>query len=84
MQKLSKRNTYTPTDTPLVCSNCGSTLNSSEGRSSVLNLKTSDNISEEALTAAWDRLDRCSLSYMSHKKFIFKFNRKLVYDPSLK
>ena len=51
MQKLSKRNTYTPTDISLVCSNCGSTLNSSEGRSSVLSLKTSDNISEEALTA---------------------------------
>ena len=51
MQQLSKRNTYTPTDTPLVCSNCGSALNIAEGRRSVLNLKTSDNISEEALTA---------------------------------
>ena len=51
MQQSSKRNTYTPTDTPLVCSNCGSTLNIAEGRRSVLSLKTSDNISEEALTA---------------------------------
>ena len=47
MQKLSKRNTYTPTDTPLVRSNCGSVLNSSEGRNGVQILKTFDNSSEE-------------------------------------
>ena len=47
MQQLSKRNTYTPTDTSLVCSNCGSTLNIAEDRRSVQDLKTSDNTSQK-------------------------------------
>jgi len=47
MQKLSKRNTYTPTDAPQVCSNCDPALNKTEGRSSVQDLKTFDNSSEE-------------------------------------
>jgi hypothetical protein len=45
MQKLEERNTYTPTDTPLVCSNCDPVLNSLE-RDSVPDLKTSSNNSE--------------------------------------
>ena len=48
MQKLSKRtNTYTPTDTSLVCSNCDLELNNPKGRDSVQDLKTFDNTSEE-------------------------------------
>ncbi len=54
MQKLEERNTYTPTDIPHVRSNCDLSLNSSEGRSSVLGkmpgLKTSSNNSDAALT----------------------------------
>ena len=49
MQKLSKRDTYTPANTPLVRSNCDSSLNSPKGRDSVQNLKTFDNNSEEDL-----------------------------------
>jgi len=49
MQKLSKRNTYTPTNAPQVCSNCDSVLNNSKGRNSVQSLKTFDNSSEEDL-----------------------------------
>ena len=51
MQKLSKRNTYTPTNIPHVRSNCDLGLNNSEGRNSVLSLKTLDNNSDAALTA---------------------------------
>ncbi len=47
MQKLEERNTYTPADIPHVRSNCDLSLNSSEGRNSVLgkmpDLKTSSN-----------------------------------------
>lgn len=39
MQKLAERNTYTPTDTPLVCGNCDLSLNKEETLS-VINLKT--------------------------------------------
>ena len=46
MQKLSKRNTYTPKSTSLAFGNCDSVLNSSEGRNSVQSLKTFDNDSE--------------------------------------
>lgn len=46
MQKLSKRNTYTPTNTPLIRSNCDPELNSSQGKNSVQDLKTLDNNSE--------------------------------------
>ena len=42
MQKLSKRKTYTPTDTSLVCGNCGPWLNRDESPS-VTGFKTSDN-----------------------------------------
>jgi len=50
-QKLSKRNTYTPTNTPQVRSNCDSVLNSSNRvRNSVQNLKTFDNSPDEELT----------------------------------
>jgi len=47
MQKLSKRNTYTPTNASQVCSNCDLTLNIPMGRESVEDLKTFDNNSEE-------------------------------------
>jgi len=48
MQKLSKRpNTYTPTSAPQARSNCDSVLNKTKGRSSVQDLKTFDNNSEE-------------------------------------
>ncbi len=50
MQKLEERNTYTPTDIPHVRSNCDMSLNSSEGRNSVADLKTSSNNSDAALT----------------------------------
>jgi hypothetical protein len=46
MQKLRERNTYTPTNTSLVRSNCDSSLNREETLS-VLNLKTSLNNPEE-------------------------------------
>jgi hypothetical protein len=45
MQKLEERNTYTPTDAPLVCGNCGPSLNSLE-RDRMPDLKTSSNNSE--------------------------------------
>ncbi len=51
MQKLRKRNTYTPTDIPHVRSNCDSQLNSPEGRGSAARLKTSLNNPDAALTA---------------------------------
>ena len=51
MQKLSKRNTYTPTNIPHVRSNCDLELNNSKGRNSVLSLKTLDNDPDAALTA---------------------------------
>lgn len=50
MQKLEERNTYTPTDIPHVCGNCGLALNVEETLS-VLGLKTSSNNSDAALTA---------------------------------
>ena len=50
MQKLEERNTYTPTDVPQVCSNCGLLLNSPEGRDSTAGLKASSNNSDAALT----------------------------------
>jgi hypothetical protein len=50
MQKLEERNTYTPTDIPYVCSNCGPSLNVEETLS-VPVLKTSSNSSDAALTA---------------------------------
>lgn len=51
MQKLSKRNTYTPTDTPHVRSNCGQSLNNPLGvMDSVAGLKTLDNNLEVDLT----------------------------------
>jgi len=50
MQKLKERNTYTPTVIPHDCSNCGLSLNSPEGRGSVVGLKTSFNSSDAALT----------------------------------
>ncbi len=46
MQKLEKRNTYTPTDTSLVCSNCDLVLNRDQSLS-VQGLKTSSNNLEE-------------------------------------
>jgi len=49
MQKLLKRNTYTPTNASQVCSNCDLTLNIPMGRESVEDLKTFDNNSEENL-----------------------------------
>ena len=50
-QKLSKRNTYTPTNAPQVRSNCDSVLNSSNRvRNSVQNLKTFDNSPDKELT----------------------------------
>ncbi len=50
-QKLSKRNTYTPTNAPQVRSNCDSVLNSSNRvRNSVQNLKTFDNSPDEEFT----------------------------------
>ena len=45
-QKLSKRNTYTPTNASLVRCNCDQELNNSKGRNSVPGLKTFDNNSE--------------------------------------
>ncbi len=54
MQQLEERNTYTPTNIPHVRGNCDPSLNSSEGRNSVLGkmpgLKTSSNNSDAALT----------------------------------
>lgn len=60
-QKLSKRNTYTPTNTPQVRSNCDSVLNSSEDRNSVQSLKTFDNIPDEALTGKRTPEQNCSV-----------------------
>jgi len=49
MQKLERRNTYTPTDIPHIRSNCGLALNREETLS-VSGLKTLSNISDAALT----------------------------------
>jgi hypothetical protein len=49
MQQLEERNTYTSTDIPHVCSNCGLVLNAEEILS-VPSLKTSSNNSDVALT----------------------------------
>ncbi len=49
MQKLEERNTYTPTNIPHVRSNCDPVLNREETLS-VLDLKTSSNNSDAALT----------------------------------
>jgi hypothetical protein len=49
-QQLARRDTYTPTDTSLVCSNCDLSLNMYERVSaSVIDLKTLDNNPEENL-----------------------------------
>ena len=50
MQKLSGRNTYTPTDIPQVRSNCGLSPNRDQSLS-VADLKTPDNNPDAALTA---------------------------------
>jgi hypothetical protein len=49
MQKLGRRNTYTPTNIPHVCSNCDLSLNSEE-TPCVAGLKTLSNNSDAALT----------------------------------
>ena len=49
MQKLSKRDTYTPTNASQVCKLCDLTLNIPMGKESVEDLKTFDNNSEENL-----------------------------------
>jgi 5-methylcytosine-specific restriction endonuclease McrA len=46
MQKLEKRDTYTPTDTPLVRSNCDPVLKVPRGKDGVQDSKTSSNNSE--------------------------------------
>jgi len=46
VQKLSKRNTYTPRDASQVPGNCDHNLNNSEGRDSDYDLKTFDNNSD--------------------------------------
>ena len=51
MQTLDKRNTYTPTDTPHVRSNCDHVLKVLRGRDGVRGLKTFSNNPDEALTA---------------------------------
>lgn len=50
MQQLEERNTYTPTDIPHVSGNCDLSLNREETLS-VIDLKTSSNNSDAALTA---------------------------------
>jgi len=70
MQQLRERNTYTPTVIPHDRSNCGLLLNSSEGRRSVADLKTSLNNPDAALTArghAGQNL-RVSVVYVLNKK----------------
>ncbi len=53
MQKLSERNTCTPTDIPHVRGDCGPSLNSPDGeRGGAAALKTFDNNPDAALTAA--------------------------------
>ena len=49
MQKLVRRNTYTPLDTAQVRCNCDSVLKVLRGRGGVLSLKTLSNNSEEHL-----------------------------------
>jgi hypothetical protein len=49
MQKLGRRNTYTPTNIPHVCSNCDLSLNGEE-TPCVAGLKTLSNNSDAALT----------------------------------
>ena len=50
MQKLDKRNTYTPVSTVLACGNCDLLLNNPLGvMDSVTDLKTLSNNSEEQL-----------------------------------
>ena len=51
MQKLTERDTYTPTDIPHVRSNCDVWLNRPEGRDSATHLKTPANNPDAALTA---------------------------------
>jgi hypothetical protein len=55
-QQLLERNTYTPTNTSLVRSNCDSVIKQSCEVGTVLqNLKTSDNNPEETLTLTRQR-----------------------------
>lgn len=49
MQKLVRRNTYTPPDTAQVRCNCDSVLKVPRGKDGVLSLKTLSNNSEEHL-----------------------------------
>jgi hypothetical protein len=53
MQKLGRRNTYTPTNIPHVCSNCDLPLNGEE-TPCVAGLKTFSNNSDAALTGLGD------------------------------
>ena len=77
MQKLSKRHlSNTPTDTSLVRGNCGSVLNSSEGRNSVQNLKTFDNDSE--VNQLQENRERRNLTV----SVIYVLNRKEIANSS--
>jgi hypothetical protein len=57
MQKLVKRNTYTPTDIPHVRCNCGLVLKVLGGRDGVQGLKTFSNNSDAALTPKGGKLE---------------------------
>ena len=65
MQKLLERNTYTPTNTSLIRSNCGLSLNNPCGvMDSVIDLKTSDNSPEENLLRKEGQTRKVSVQYV--------------------
>ncbi len=67
MQKLERRNTYTPTDIPHVCGNCDLLLNGEE-TPCVAGLKTFSNNSDAALTGFRDssRAKPAGTCYKNH------------------
>jgi len=80
MQKLSERNTYTPTNTSLVRCNCGCELNKEETLS-VHDLKTFDNNSEEIQSVPREQRQKLRLSV---KVFVLNMRGKSLMPCSPK
>ena len=75
MQKLERRNTYTPTDIPHIRSNCDRLLNREETLS-VSGLKTFPNNSDAALTATEQAVHNDV--FLSNVKEMSKLTTKIV------
>ena len=68
MQKLEKRNTYTPTNASLVRSNCDSVIKHGQSDQVLQNLKTFSNNSEENLQSGKTEQDLRVPVLNMHKK----------------